>query len=137
LKRSQRGQVILHLDMESIAGGPNTESNSLQPRICKAHGIDPHPARFPKALPESFIKLLTEPGDLVLDLFAGSNATGEAAESLGRRWLALECNRDYLIGSAFRFMADWPDDVVAAFVAAARTDDNSPHMILSAQKALF
>ena len=31
-------------------------------------------------------------------------------QSLGRRWLALDCNRDYLIGSAFRFMADCPDD---------------------------
>jgi hypothetical protein len=80
----------------------------------------PHRARFPKALPEFFVKLLTQPGDLVLDPFAGSNTTGEAAESLGRRWLALECNRDYLIGSAFRFMADWPDDDVAAFVSAPR-----------------
>jgi len=68
---------------------PNTESNSLHIRLCKARGIEPHPARFPKALPEFFIKLLTQPGDLVLDLFAGSNTTGEAAESLGRRWLAL------------------------------------------------
>ncbi|HVA46193.1 MAG TPA: DNA methyltransferase [Pirellulales bacterium] len=33
------------------------------------------------------MKLLTRPGDLVLDLFAGSNMAGEAAESLGRRWL--------------------------------------------------
>jgi hypothetical protein len=55
---------------------------------------------------------------VVLDPFAGSNATGEAAESLGRRWDALECNRDYLISSAFRFMADWPDDDVASFVSA-------------------
>jgi DNA modification methylase len=31
-------------------------------------------------LPEFFIKLLAQPGDLVLDLFAGSNTTGEAAE---------------------------------------------------------
>jgi len=51
-------------------------------------------ACFPKWLREFFIKLLTQPRDLVLDLFAGSNTTGEAAESLGRRWLALECNRD-------------------------------------------
>jgi len=37
------------------------------------------------------IKLLTRPGDLVLDLFAGSNTTGEAAESLGRAWLLYPC----------------------------------------------
>lgn len=116
---------------------PNTESNSPHIRLCKAHGIDPHPARFPKALPEFFIKLLTETGDLVLDLFAGSNTTGEAAESLGRRWLALECNRDYLIGSAFRFMADWSGGEVAAFVAASRTDDDLPLIVMPTQKALY
>lgn len=116
---------------------PNTESNSPHIRLCKAHGIAPHPARFPKALPEFFIKLLTQTGDLVLDPFAGSNTTGEAAESLGRRWLAMDCNRDYLIGSAFRFMADWPEDDVAAFVDAARNGDDLPLLVLSAQKALF
>ena len=88
-------------------------------------------------MPEFFIKLLTQPGDLVLDLFAGSNTTGEAAESLGRRWLALECNRDYLIGSAFRFMADWSDEDVAAFVAAARSSDGETLMVFPAQKAMF
>ncbi|HQU45580.1 MAG TPA: DNA methyltransferase [Pirellulales bacterium] len=67
-----------------------------------------------RASSKAAIKLLTQPGDLVLDLFAGSNTTGEAAESLGRRWLAPECKRDYLIGSAFRFMADWPDFVTRA-----------------------
>ncbi|HQU45238.1 MAG TPA: DNA methyltransferase, partial [Pirellulales bacterium] len=48
---------------------------------------------FATTLRAFFIKLLTQPGDLVLDVFAGSNTTGEAAESLGRRWLALECKR--------------------------------------------
>jgi DNA modification methylase len=116
---------------------PNTESNSIHIRLCKAHGIEPHPARFPKALPEFFIKLLTEPGDLVLDPFAGSNTTGEAAELLGRRWLALECNRDYLIGSAFRFMADWPHDDVGQFVAAAQSGVREQLVMSSAQRALF
>jgi hypothetical protein len=88
-------------------------------------------------LPEFFVKLLTEPGDLVLDPFAGSNTTGEAAESLGRRSLASECNRDYLIGSAFRFMADWPDEDVAAFVATARNGAIEPLMVMPAQKAMF
>jgi DNA modification methylase len=88
-------------------------------------------------LPEFFIKLLTQPGDLVLDLFAGSNTTGEAAETLGRRWLALECPRDYLVGSAFRFMADWPDEDIGAFVTAARSGTNEPLMVLPVQKAMF
>lgn len=116
---------------------PNTESNSLHIRLCKAHNIEPHPARFPRAVPQFFIKFLTEPGDVVMDIFAGSNTTGEAAESLGRHWIALECNLDYLIGSAFRFMADWPDDDVAAFVRKARGVPAEPIPVLPLQQRLF
>lgn len=81
----------------------NTESNSAYLQMCKAHGINPHPARFPRALPEFFISFLTEPGDIVLDPFAGSNVTGIAAENLGRPWMSIELREDYLRGSEFRF----------------------------------
>jgi DNA modification methylase len=81
----------------------NTDSNSAYLRICKEKGIKPHPARFPQALPEFFIKFLTDPGDFVLDPFAGSNATGAVAEDLGRHWLAIELSYEYLKGSEFRF----------------------------------
>ena len=82
----------------------NTESNSLYLRLCKVADIGGHPARFPQRLPEFFIKFLTDPGDVVLDIFAGSNTTGAAAEALGRRWLAFELDQAYLAASAFRFM---------------------------------
>jgi DNA modification methylase len=49
-----------------------------------------HPAAWPVSLPLTFIDWLTEPGDLVFDPFAGSNATGKAAEVHGRSWLSLE-----------------------------------------------
>jgi site-specific DNA-methyltransferase (cytosine-N4-specific) len=84
----------------------NTESNSLYLRLCKAAGISGHPARFPQKLPGFFIDFLTEPGDMVLDFFAGSNTTGAAAEIAGRRWIALELEPEYLAASAFRFLAD-------------------------------
>jgi site-specific DNA-methyltransferase (cytosine-N4-specific) len=99
---------------------PNTESNSLYLRLCEAMGFAPHPARFPRSLPEFFIRFLTDEGDSVLDIFAGSNTTGETAEALGRRWIALEVDPDYLTTSAFRFMADWPDNAIRDFVANAR-----------------
>ena len=63
------------------------------------------PARFPAALPEFFTKLLTDEGDIVYDPFAGSNATGAAAERLDRRWLASENVEEYLAASKFRFEA--------------------------------
>ena len=87
---------------------PNTESNSSYLRHCAAVGIKPHPARFPEKLPWFWIEFLTEPGDTVLDIFAGSNTTGHAAEKLGRHWIAFEKDRTYLASSAFRFVDERP-----------------------------
>ncbi len=82
----------------------NTESNSRYLKLCKALGTVAHPARFPIKLPEFFIKFLTDPGDLVLDIFAGSNTTGAAAEFNLRRWMAFELELTYLTSSIFRFV---------------------------------
>jgi DNA modification methylase len=54
-----------------------------------------HPARFPVALPDFFIRLLTRPGDLVVDPFAGTCTTAVAAEQHGRRWLVAELDASY------------------------------------------
>jgi site-specific DNA-methyltransferase (cytosine-N4-specific) len=83
---------------------PNTESNGLYIEACKIVGTPPHPARFPALLPQHFIRMLTAPGDLVVDIFAGSNTTGQVAEAEGRRWLAFELSKEYVAASAFRFL---------------------------------
>lgn len=82
----------------------NSESNGQYLSGCAAVGVTGHPARFPAKLPEFFIKLLTDPNDLVVDIFAGSNTTGAVAEQEGRRWLAFELDLGYLAASAFRFI---------------------------------
>lgn len=92
--------IVSPANLPSLA---NTDSNSQYLQACREHGIKPNPARFPHGLPEFFIKFLTDPGDLVVDPFAGSNVTGEVAERLGRRWLAFEIRGEYLEGSKFRF----------------------------------
>jgi site-specific DNA-methyltransferase (cytosine-N4-specific) len=84
---------------------PNTRSADQYIRACRAAGLPVHPARFPPALPEFFIRFLTEPGQLVVDPFAGSNVTGQVAEALGRHWLSVEINADYVAGSRLRFSA--------------------------------
>ena len=81
----------------------NNSANDPYTIRCKNAGVMIHPARFPAALPEFFVKLLTEEGDLVVDPFAGSNTTGAVAERLGRRWIALELLEEYLEASKFRF----------------------------------
>jgi site-specific DNA-methyltransferase (cytosine-N4-specific) len=115
----------------------NTESNSQYIRLCKAMNLPPHPARFPKSLPEFFIKFLTDPDDLVVDVFAGSNTTGEVAESLGRRWLALESEREYVLASAFRFMNGRTTDDVRRFVVKARGTSGLPIEVTPRQQKLL
>jgi site-specific DNA-methyltransferase (cytosine-N4-specific) len=81
----------------------NTRSNDDYLRRCRDAGLPIHPARFPPALPEFFIRFLTEPGQLVLDPFAGSNITGQVAETLSRPWISSELSADYVEGSRLRF----------------------------------
>jgi site-specific DNA-methyltransferase (cytosine-N4-specific) len=82
----------------------NTASNTHYLKACRELDIDSHPARFPRDLPEFFIKFLTDPEDVVLDIFAGSNMTGRIAEDGGRYWLAFDSDRDYVENSKLRFM---------------------------------
>lgn len=82
---------------------PNTESNSCYVRHCKKLGLSRHPARFPSDVPEFFVRLLTDPEDMVLDPFAGSCVTGEVANRLGRRWICCDTSEEYLAGAVGRF----------------------------------
>lgn len=81
----------------------NTASNDHFHQQCKAHNITPHPARMPPGLASFFIEFLTDPGDLVLDPFAGSNTTGHAAAVAKRRWLSIDAQDAYVDQSLLRF----------------------------------
>ncbi len=88
---------------ESMLKMGNNAANDLYTKRCKEEGIKIHPARFPALLPKFFIKLLTDPNDLVLDPFAGSLTAGAVAEQLDRRWIAGEAIEEYLKAGTFRF----------------------------------
>lgn len=106
----------------------NSESNSQYLRYCKALSIKGHPARFPLSLPEFFIKFLTDPADTVIDIFAGSNTTGQAAETLNRHWKSFELSQEYAAASIFRFLSsmdhakEYYDDIMdGQFIDIAST----------------
>jgi site-specific DNA-methyltransferase (cytosine-N4-specific) len=82
----------------------NTRSSSPYLTYCKQNKFKKHPARMPSEIVEFFIKFLTEPNDLVLDPFSGSNTTGAVAESLGRTWISIENEIEYILGSRGRFV---------------------------------
>lgn len=55
-----------------------------------------HSATFPRALPEWFIKLLSKNNDIVLDPFSGSGTTALVASELGRRYIGIELQAEYV-----------------------------------------
>jgi len=81
----------------------NTESNDAYTKRCREKNLPIHPARFPAALPDIMIRLLTDENDIVWDPFAGSGVTAQVAEHLGRRWIINERSLTYLQGAALRF----------------------------------
>lgn len=54
-----------------------------------------HPAIFPDALAEDHVLSWTNPGDLILDPFAGSGTTLKAAAKHRRRWIGIEIAEEY------------------------------------------
>lgn len=87
----------------NVISVPNTYATNDYLAYCREHNLPRHPARMPSQIAEFFIKFLTEPGDVVLDPFAGSNTTCAAAEHLNRRWIAVEPQHDYVLSSRGRF----------------------------------
>jgi DNA modification methylase len=83
----------------------NTGNDTRYREACTKAGFPIHPARYPGDVPRVFIEMLTDPGDLVVDPFAGSNVTGFVAEILDRRWLSVDLDPAYVEGSRFRFDA--------------------------------
>ena len=93
-------EIRLPKNVFSIA---NTNSNDFFLRTCRERGIRPHPARMPLSLASFFIEFLTDPNDIVLDPFAGSNTTGFCAEKIGRNWISIEICKDYGEQAVVRF----------------------------------
>ena len=56
---------------------------------------EPHPTRKPIALMRELIELFTDPGETILDPFAGSGTTLVAARDLGRKAIGIELSAEY------------------------------------------
>jgi site-specific DNA-methyltransferase (cytosine-N4-specific) len=77
----------------------NTNNVNKYREYCLKKNLPAHPARMPHELAEFFIRFLTKKKSLVLDPFAGSNTTGYVASKLGRKWLSIEKDLNYIKGS--------------------------------------
>ena len=87
--------------MKALNDGIQMRSDWLFP-ICsggerlKIDGRKAHPTQKPEALLHRVLLAATNPGDLVLDPFFGSGTTGAVAKRLGRDWIGIEREADYV-----------------------------------------
>jgi DNA modification methylase len=87
--------------MKSFNGDVQMRSDWVLP-ICsgserlKLDGSRAHPTQKPEALLYRVLLASTQPDDVVLDPFFGTGTTGVVAKRLGRHWLGIEQNPDYV-----------------------------------------
>ncbi|WBM38239.1 site-specific DNA-methyltransferase [Alcaligenes faecalis] len=70
--------------------GHNRQAKSEQKALFNGTGIELFGTPKPERLLEEVLSIATDPGDLVLDSFAGSGTTGAVAHKMGRRWIMVE-----------------------------------------------
>lgn len=125
---------------DNLIEASNTASNTHYLKMCRKFDFEPHPARFPRHIPEFFIDFLTpDPSyndwkgqldkPVVLDIFGGSNITGSIAQEKGRYWISFEREEKYLETSRFRFLTEEEiskrlDDPVSDFGDFASISDD-------------
>lgn len=76
-----------------------------------------HPTQKPLSLMLELVSLFTDPGDLILDPFAGGGTTGVAALRLGRRFIGIEREEAWALGARERLAAESAGVDVPAFRA--------------------
>ncbi len=76
----------------------------------KKGGVKVHPTQKPEALIYRILLACTKPGDVVLDPFFGTGTTGAVAKRLGRRWIGIEREGDYIEAAQERIAAALPLD---------------------------
>lgn len=72
--------------------GSNDEAKKELKQLFK--GVEPFGTPKPERLMERIVHIATNPGDIVLDCFAGSGTTAAVAHKMGRRWITSEWSAD-------------------------------------------
>lgn len=88
-KPSQMGDFV---EVEDVFHMPIVQGKE---RIRRADGRALHPTQKPEKLLELIITASSNPGELVLDPFAGSGTTLVVAHRMQRRWIGIEKNSTY------------------------------------------
>ena len=86
-----RGAVPQTIWAYGDVGHNQTAKNEIQALF---PGQNPFTTPKPERLLERIIHIATNPGDVVLDVFAGSGTTAAVAQKMGRRWVTCELVED-------------------------------------------
>jgi site-specific DNA-methyltransferase (adenine-specific) len=112
-------EVIAHFPLD--AGGKPIARFFWHPKASEQDRAGSgHPTVKPIALMRYLVRLVTRPGDTVLDCFAGSGATGEAAVAEGRRAVLIEIDPQF------------QDDIVNRMRSAFAGPDERKRMLIKA-----
>ena len=95
----------------SVDGGPKMATSVI--RAHSMHGNALHPTEKPVVILRPLIEYACAEGGLVLDMFAGSGSTLEAARLSGRRAIGIEANEEYIERAARRLSQRDLFDVIA------------------------
>ena len=94
----KKAKQTFHYDlMKAENGGKQMKdvwTTSLTPPSEKTEGR--HPTQKPLFILERIIKASSNAGDIVLDPFCGSSTTGVAAQKLGRKYIGIDSNDEYI-----------------------------------------
>lgn len=91
-------QILFYSNKTENINGANVTVQSastiwddlLSNNLHKEGGVSFPKGKKPEGLLERLLTIATDPGDLVLDSFAGSGTTGAVAHKMGRRWIMVE-----------------------------------------------
>lgn len=89
-------------------------------RLKGASGSKVHPTQKPESLLYRVMLASTNPGDIVVDPFFGSGTTGAVAKMLGRRFIGIDREKDYIAAAAKRIAAIKPADAEALSVTPSK-----------------
>lgn len=99
-RAKELGKRVARLDKSDAGGGVMALPNFVN--FNSAAGNRIHPTEKPVPLLKYLISLLSNPGDLILDPFAGSGSTGQAALELQRRAVLVEKEAEFFLASKTR-----------------------------------
>ena len=130
-KADEEGRAVYYVD-EPLKGAPVPDVWNIPALNGQAKERTGYPTQKPLALYERMIKASSNPGDIVLDPFAGCATTCVAAEQLGRQWIGIGIReeaggviQERLQREVSENMA-WDAIVRTPTTAPERTDDGEP-----------